>query len=79
MIDDKMIARINELARKSKQEGLTEAEIEEQKALRLEYVLAFRKNLRSQLESIVIKNPDGSLTSVKERHDKIYGAEEDDA
>ena len=76
MIDEKMIARINELARKQKAEGLNEEEKKEQKALRLEYVLAFRENLRAQLESIDIKNPDGSITSVKERHDKLYGKEE---
>ncbi|MBQ1377864.1 MAG: DUF896 domain-containing protein [Lachnospiraceae bacterium] len=76
MIDDKMIARINELARKQKAEGLTEEEKTEQKELRLEYVLAFRKNLRAQLENIDIKNPDGSVTSLKERHDKLYGIDE---
>jgi len=76
-MDEKMIARINELARKQKAEGLTEEEKAEQKELRLEYVLAFRRNLRSQLELIDIKERDGSITSVKERHDKLYGAAED--
>ena len=33
-MDEKMIARINELARKSKTEGLNEAELKEQAQLR---------------------------------------------
>ena len=48
------IARINELAKKSREEGLTEAEKEEQKALREKYIEGFRKSLRSQLDNIEI-------------------------
>ena len=44
------IDRINVLARKSKAEGLTEAEREEQAALRREYVAAVKRNLTAQLE-----------------------------
>ena len=44
------IDRINVLARKSKTEGLTEAEKEEQAALRREYVAAVKRNLTAQLE-----------------------------
>lgn len=73
MITDETIARINELYRKSKAEGLTKAEAEEQKALRAEYVAAIRTNLRSNLESIKIQQPDGSLIDVKQRHDEKYG------
>lgn len=46
--------RINELARKAKAEGLTDAEKAEQQALRQEYLAAFRKNFRKQLENIEI-------------------------
>lgn len=45
------IDRINVLARKSKTEGLTEAEKEEQAALRREYVAAVKRNLTAQLEN----------------------------
>ena len=70
MVTEKTLERINELYHKSKAEGLTDAELAEQKQLRAEYVKAFRENLRGQLESIKIKNPDGSLIDVKARHDE---------
>ena len=44
------IARINELAHKSKTTGLTEAEKAEQQALRKEYVEDMKSSLRAQLE-----------------------------
>ena len=44
--------RINELARKSKKEGLTEEEKAEQKVLRQEFIAAFRANLKDQLDRI---------------------------
>lgn len=47
------IARINELARKSKTpEGLTSAEKEEQAKLRREYIDNVKANLKVQLDSI---------------------------
>ena len=64
------INRINELYRKSKAEGLTTAEAEEQKRLRAEYVQAFRENLRGTLDTIKIQNPDGTIIDVKKRHDE---------
>lgn len=59
------IERINELARKAKTVGLSASEKEEQALLRGEYIKAYRENLRSQLENMDIKNPDGSIVSVK--------------
>ena len=55
------IARINELARKSKITGLTEAEKAEQQALRQEYVADVKASLRAQLANISIKEPDGTV------------------
>ena len=54
------IERINELYRKSKAEGLTKEEKKEQQILRREYVDAFKRNLRGQLNNISIKEKDGS-------------------
>lgn len=50
--------RINELARKSRKDSLTEAEKEEQKRLRGEYLAAFRANFRSLLDSIEFVDPE---------------------
>lgn len=58
----KRLDRINELARKHKTVGLTDAEKAEQKKLREEYLADFRKNLRGQLENISFVEADGSIT-----------------
>ena len=68
-IDEKKIARINELYRRSKAEGLTDAEKQEQKLLRLEYVEAIRANLRSQLDNIDIEEKEGSVYTLGEKYD----------
>lgn len=62
------IERINELARKSKTVGLTEAEKEEQAILRKAYIASFRQNIRAQLDNIDIKEPDGSITNLGEKY-----------
>ncbi len=46
------IDRINELAHKSKREGLTDIEKEEQRLLRQEFLAEIRADLRASLESI---------------------------
>lgn len=57
------VARINELAKKSKEVGLTDEEKKEQQVLRSEYIAAFKGNLKSTLDTIVVvdelgnKNP----------------------
>lgn len=58
---EEKIARINELAKKSRtEEGLTDAEKQEQQVLRREYIDAYKKNLEAQLQNIVIQEPDGT-------------------
>ncbi|MBK5251048.1 MAG: DUF896 domain-containing protein [Peptostreptococcaceae bacterium] len=54
MIEKKRLDRINQLARKQKDEGLTKEEKEEQRVLREEYLKSFRKQFRKQLDSIKI-------------------------
>ena len=57
MLGKEKLERINELARKSKAEGLTPEEQEEQQILRKEYLAAFRLHFRQQLDSVkVVKN-----------------------
>lgn len=67
---EEKIARINELYKKSKTEGLTEEEATEQHALRQEYLDNVRKNLKSQLNNIDIKEADGSIVNLGEKFGK---------
>jgi len=68
MITDEKIARINELARKSRTpQGLTEEEKAEQAALRREYIDAVKANLQSQLDHTVIVEPDGTRRKLKRK------------
>ncbi len=57
-ITKELVDRINELAHKSKKEGLTPEEKDEQKRLREEYLKAFRANFRAQLENIEFVDED---------------------
>ena len=72
-MDGQKIKRINELYRKSKAEGLTEAERQEQKLLRAEYVEAVKQNLRGQLNNIDIEEKDGTVINLGEKYGKKRG------
>lgn len=65
---EEKIKRINELYNKSKKEGLTDAEKQEQQILRKEYIDSFKRNLRGQLDNISIREADGSITNLGEKH-----------
>ena len=69
-MDQQKIKRINELYKKSKAEGLTDAERKEQKILRQEYMELVRRNLRGQLNNIDIEQKDGTVINLGEK----YGA-----
>ena len=62
------IARINELAHKSKTVGLTEAEKAEQQALRREYIDDMKASLRAQLANTSIQEPDGTIHRVSKKN-----------
>lgn len=66
-MEQNKIDRINELARRSKAEGLTEAEKKEQALLRKEYIANIRRNLRAQLDNIDVVNPDGTIENLGEK------------
>lgn len=65
---EQRIARINELYHKSKAQGLTAEEKEEQARLRREYVDSIKNNLKSQLDNIVIEKPDGSVIDLGQKY-----------
>lgn len=67
-MNQQKIDRINELYKKSKAEGLTEAERSEQSLLRKEFVANVRNNLKAQLDNIDIQNPDGTIDNLGEKY-----------
>ena len=67
-MDEKKIARINELYHRSKAEGLTEAEKKEQADRRREYIETIRMNLRGQLNNVDVREEDGTVTNLGEKY-----------
>ena len=61
---DKVIARINELAKKAKSEGLTQEELTERDKLRRIYIDSVKASLTGQLENTYILYPDGTKKKV---------------
>lgn len=64
-MDEKKIARINELAHKAKAEGLTAEEMAERDALRQEYLNAVMRNAREVLENTYIVDEKGNKRKLK--------------
>ena len=69
-MEQKKIDRINELAKKSKSEGLTAEEKIEQAELRSEYRAAFKASLVSSLENTYIVDEKGNKTKVQKKKKK---------
>ena len=59
-MDPKKIARINELAKKKKTEGLTPEEAVEQAKLREEYIEGYRRSVRHHIEGIKVVDEEGN-------------------
>lgn len=57
---EERIARINELARKAKTEGLTPAEVRERDELRKEYVAAVKASLAGHLDHTYLVDEKGN-------------------
>lgn len=66
---EEKIKRINELAHKQKNEGLTEQEKKEQYILRREYIDSFKQSLIGQLENTYIVEPDGTKRKVTRKNE----------
>ena len=67
MTMNEVIARINELARKAKAEGLTDEELVERDKLRRIYIDNVTGNLKGHLENTTIVYPDGSKKKVTQK------------
>ncbi|MFD2925657.1 DUF896 domain-containing protein [Halobacillus naozhouensis] len=60
MLSNEKLNRINELANKSKEEGLNKAEKAEQKELRQEYLKNVRSSFKNQLKGMTVVDPEGN-------------------
>ncbi len=70
-MESSRIDRINALYHKSQSVGLTEEEKAEQETLRREYIEAVGRNLRGTLNSISIKEKDGSITDLGKKYGNV--------
>ncbi|MDQ0253615.1 uncharacterized protein YnzC (UPF0291/DUF896 family) [Evansella vedderi] len=71
MLSNEKLQRINELAAKSKKEGLSLKEQKEQKDLREAYLKNVRKSLKNQLKSVKVVDKEGNdVTPAKLKEEK---------
>lgn len=66
-MEKEKIARINELAALAKQRELTEEEKAERQTLRQQYLADWRAGAVATLESIRIKEPDGTIHPLRKK------------
>lgn len=65
-MENKYLNRINELAKKAKNEGLSVEEIKERDELRKKYLAEFRKGMKNILDSTTLEYPDGTKQELKD-------------
>ena len=71
---EELIKRINELAKKSKAEGLTDAEKAEQQELRAQYIAAFRQGVKNTLNNVYVVDEQGNEKKLGKKSGGNYGA-----
>lgn len=64
---DDVIARINELAKKAKTDGLTSEELAERDRLRRIYIDSVKASLIGNLENTYIVEPDGTKRKLEKK------------
>ncbi|KQL54535.1 hypothetical protein AN964_14225 [Heyndrickxia shackletonii] len=69
MLSKEKIARINELAKKSKEQGLSKEEAKEQSKLRREYLDSFRSSMKNTIEKVRVFDPNGDEVTPKKVRD----------
>lgn len=62
-----LIKRINELAKKSREEGLSDEEKAEQATLRQEYIQKFRQGMENTLSNVYIMDENGNKRKVEKK------------
>ncbi len=66
-MDKEKINRINELARKKKNGGLSPDEAAEQAELRREYLAEYRENMKAMLDNLIIQEQDGTRHALRQK------------
>ncbi len=67
---DSTLRRINELAKKKREEGLTPAEQEEQKKLYKIYLGGIRSQFEATLDNVSVQDENGQVVPFKEAYFK---------
>lgn len=61
-----LLKEINALAKKKREEGLTDEEQRRQKELYAIYLKGFREQVRQRLDNVDVEYPDGTVKPLKE-------------
>ena len=64
-MENSKIERLNELAKKAKNNALSEEELAERDILRKEYIASFKANLKATLDNVVIVDKEGNRKSLR--------------
>lgn len=64
---DNLIKRINELSKKSREQGLNDEEKSEQAVLRQEYIKKFRQGMENTLSNVYIMDESGNKRKVEKK------------
>lgn len=64
---DELLGRINELAKKAKEQGLTVEEQAERDELRAKYIKQFRASMTGILDNTYVQYPDGRKEKIKKK------------
>ncbi len=71
---EELIKRINLLAKKSKEEGLTDEEKTEQAQLRQQYIIEFRQGVKNTLDNVYVLDKNGEKKKITKKSNNSYGA-----
>ena len=69
-MEKRNLERISQLTQIARERELTAEEQAERQTLRRNYMQAFRKQFRAQLDNTVVEYPDGSRASLREAAQK---------
>ncbi len=67
---EELLKRINFLAKKSKAEGLSPEEKEEQAALRAQYIKEFRQGMENTLGNVYVVDAEGNKQKVRRKGER---------